>query len=92
MSGAGMVHPNMLKRVGLDPAKYSGFAWGMGLDRIAMARYNINDIRALYNGDLIYRVWGYILSDMERVRKMHCKFIRIVKANFLGWELSKLNF
>lgn len=54
--GAGMVHPNILKRVGLDPQKYSGFAWGMGLDRIAMDRFHITDIRALYNGDLIYKI------------------------------------
>ncbi len=56
MLGAGMIHPNMLKKVELDPQKYSGFAWGMGLDRLAMARYKINDIRALYNGDLIYNL------------------------------------
>ncbi len=56
MLGAGMVHPNMLKKVHLDPAKYSGFAWGMGLDRIAMDRYHIPDIRSLYNGDLIYKI------------------------------------
>jgi len=54
--GAGMIHPNMFKRVGLDPQKYSGFAWGMGLDRIAMTRYGITDIRSLYNGDLIYKI------------------------------------
>ena len=56
MLGAGMVHPNMLKKVKLDPDKYSGFAWGMGLDRIAMDRYGISDIRSLYNGDLIYKI------------------------------------
>lgn len=55
MLGAGMVHPNMLRRVGLDPAIYSGFAWGMGLDRIVMTRYGISDIRSLYNGDIGYR-------------------------------------
>lgn len=54
MLGAGMVHPNMLRRVHLDPAKYSGFAWGMGLDRIVMQRYGIRDIRSLYNGDIGY--------------------------------------
>ena len=54
MLGAGMIHPNMLRRVGLDPAVYSGFAWGMGLDRIVMQRYNIRDIRSLYNGDIGY--------------------------------------
>lgn len=56
ISGAGMVHPNMLERVGLDPQKYSGFAFGMGLDRVAMTRYGINDIRALFNGDLVYKI------------------------------------
>lgn len=54
--GAGMVHPKMLKRVGLDPEKYSGFAWGIGLDRVAMTRYGIKDIRALFNGDLVYNI------------------------------------
>lgn len=55
MLGAGMVHPNMLRRVNLDPAVYSGFAWGMGLDRIVMQRYGISDIRSLYNGDISYK-------------------------------------
>jgi phenylalanyl-tRNA synthetase alpha chain len=56
MLGAGMIHPNMFRKVNLDPAKYSGFAWGMGLDRIVMSRYSLNDIRALYNGDLVYKI------------------------------------
>jgi phenylalanyl-tRNA synthetase alpha chain len=56
MLGAGMIHPNMLRAVNIDPDKYSGFAWGMGLDRIAMAKYGINDIRALYNGSLTYNL------------------------------------
>lgn len=54
--GAGMIHPNMFVKVGLDPAKVSGFAWGMGLDRIVMTRYGISDIRSLTNGDLIYGI------------------------------------
>jgi len=56
MLGGGMVHPNMFRVVGIDPAKYSGFAWGMGLDRITMARCKINDIRALFNGNLVYKI------------------------------------
>ncbi len=56
MLGAGMIHPNMFKKVNLDPEKISGFAWGMGLDRIVMARYGISDIRSLTNGDLIYNL------------------------------------
>ncbi len=55
MLGAGMIHPNMLRRVGHDPSVISGFAWGMGLDRIVMQRYGINDIRSLYNGDIMYK-------------------------------------
>lgn len=55
MLGAGMVHPNMLRLVKLDPNKFSGFAWGMGSDRIVMDRFNIPDIRALYNGEIGYR-------------------------------------
>lgn len=54
MLGAGMVHPNMFIKAGLDPDIYSGFAWGMGLDRIVMQRYGISDIRSLYNGDIGY--------------------------------------
>ncbi|MBI2474221.1 MAG: phenylalanine--tRNA ligase subunit alpha [Candidatus Taylorbacteria bacterium] len=48
----GMVHPNVLKAAGIDPKKYRGFAFGMGIDRMVMVRYGISDIRTLYNGDL----------------------------------------
>ncbi|MDR2976674.1 MAG: phenylalanine--tRNA ligase subunit alpha [Streptococcaceae bacterium] len=50
--GAGMVHPNVLEMSGLDSKVYSGFAFGMGQERIAMLRYGINDIRGFYQGDL----------------------------------------
>lgn len=50
--GAGMVHPNVLKMVSYDPDKYSGFAFGMGAERIAMLKYGINDIRLFYENDL----------------------------------------
>lgn len=50
--GAGMVHPNVLKNCGIDPNKYTGFAAGLGLDRIAMIKYGISDIRDLYEGDI----------------------------------------
>lgn len=49
--GAGMVHPNVLEMAGIDSAKYSGFAFGLGQERIAMLRYGINDIRGFYLGD-----------------------------------------
>lgn len=50
--GAGMVHPNVLRESGIDPAVYSGFAFGMGIDRLAVMKYGIDDIRHLYSGDL----------------------------------------
>lgn len=50
--GAGMVHPNVLHGVGIDSTVYSGFAFGMGIDRLAVMKYGINDIRDLYTGDL----------------------------------------
>ncbi len=50
--GAGMVHPAVLDRVKLDPKKYQGFAFGLGLERLAMIKYNIPDIRLFYSGDL----------------------------------------
>ncbi len=50
--GAGMVHPNVFKSAGYVPGNWQGFAFGMGIDRIAMMKYRINDIRLLYSGDL----------------------------------------
>jgi phenylalanyl-tRNA synthetase alpha chain len=52
MGGAGLVHPNVFKAVGIDPTKWQGFAFGFGLDRIAMLRFGIDDIRSIYSGDL----------------------------------------
>ena len=50
--GAGMVHPNVLKNVNIDPEEYSGFAFGMGIDRLMMMKYNVPDVRISYTGDL----------------------------------------
>lgn len=50
--GGGMVHPNVLRDSGIDPEIYSGFAFGVGVDRLVLMRYGIDDIRLLYNGDL----------------------------------------
>lgn len=50
--GAGMVHPNVLKGVGYDPSVYTGFAFGMGVERVAMVKYGIDDIRLFYSNDL----------------------------------------
>ncbi|MGL4546979.1 phenylalanine--tRNA ligase subunit alpha [Eubacterium aggregans] len=50
--GCGMVHPNVLRHCGIDPDVYSGFAFGMGLDRIALTKYGINDLRLLFENDV----------------------------------------
>ena len=50
--GSGMVHPEVLRGCGIDPEVYSGFAFGIGLERITMGRYNINDMRMLYENDM----------------------------------------
>lgn len=50
--GAGMVHPQVLKNGGIDPEKYQGFAFGMGIERLAMLKYNIDDVRLFYENDL----------------------------------------
>ncbi|MHB1099089.1 MAG: phenylalanine--tRNA ligase subunit alpha [Burkholderiales bacterium] len=52
VGGCGMVHPNVLKHVGWDSEKYLGFAFGMGLDRLAMLKYGVNDLRLFFSNDL----------------------------------------
>ena len=59
--GSGMVHPNVLKMNGYDPDKYTGFAFGTGLDRLAMFKYGITDIRLLYQNDVRF------LSQFDRL-------------------------
>jgi phenylalanyl-tRNA synthetase alpha chain len=53
--GSGMIHYNTLKACGIDPEVYSGFAFGMGLDRMVMSKYGIKDIRKLYGGEIVYK-------------------------------------
>jgi phenylalanyl-tRNA synthetase alpha chain len=50
--GAGMVHPNVLRNCGIDPLEYSGFAFGMGIDRLGVMKYGVDDVRHFYSGDL----------------------------------------
>lgn len=54
MGGGGMIHGKVLKQAGIDPNKYMGFAFGLGLDRWVMAKYNITDIRTLLGGNITY--------------------------------------
>ncbi|MDR1889822.1 MAG: phenylalanine--tRNA ligase subunit alpha [Zoogloeaceae bacterium] len=52
IAGCGMVHPNVLNHAGIDPEKYTGFAFGFGPDRLTMLRYGVNDLRLFFEGDL----------------------------------------
>ena len=52
LSGAGQVHPKVVRNFGLDPERYIGFAFGSGIERLAMLRYGINDLRIFFEGDL----------------------------------------
>jgi phenylalanyl-tRNA synthetase alpha chain len=63
--GSGMVHPNVIKAGGLDPDKYQGYAFGMGLDRIAMLKYAIPDLRDMFSADLRWlRHYGFTALDV----------------------------
>ena len=65
--GSGMVHPRVIANCGLDPAIYQGFAFGMGIDRIAMLKYGINDLRAFFDADLRWlRHFGFSALEMPR--------------------------
>lgn len=57
MGGAGIIHPNVMKMAGIDTNKWEGFAFGLGLDRWVMAKYNITDIRTLLGGNLGYKYY-----------------------------------
>jgi phenylalanyl-tRNA synthetase alpha chain len=52
ISGSGQVHPNVIRNYGLDPERYIGFAFGSGIERLAMLRYGIDDLRLFFEGDL----------------------------------------
>jgi len=59
--GSGMVHPNVLRHAGIDPSEYQGFAFGMGIERIAMLKYGIPDLRPFYDSDLRWmRHYGFL--------------------------------
>ncbi|WP_412050857.1 phenylalanine--tRNA ligase subunit alpha [Hoeflea sp. Naph1] len=63
--GCGMMHPNVLRAGGLDPDEYQGFAWGMGLDRIAMLKYGMPDLRDFFNADVRWTShYGFRPLDM----------------------------
>ncbi|MFQ1701110.1 phenylalanine--tRNA ligase subunit alpha [Loktanella agnita] len=66
--GSGMVHPKVLQAAGIDPAQWQGFAFGMGIDRIAMLKYGIPDLRAFFDSDLRWlRHYGFSALDQPTV-------------------------
>jgi phenylalanyl-tRNA synthetase alpha chain len=68
--GSGMVHPNVLKAGGIDPDRYQGWAFGMGLDRIAMLKYGIPDLRAFFEADLRWlRHYGFRAIDVPTLAR-----------------------
>jgi phenylalanyl-tRNA synthetase alpha chain len=63
--GCGMVHPKVLENVGIDPERYQGFAFGIGIDRLAMLKYGIPDLRAFFEADLRWlRHYGFAALDI----------------------------
>jgi phenylalanyl-tRNA synthetase alpha chain len=63
--GSGMVHPNVLAACGLDPQEWQGFAFGVGIDRLAMLKYGMDDLRAFFDGDLRWlRHYGFAALDV----------------------------
>ena len=66
--GSGMVHPKVLEAGGIDPAEWQGFAFGMGIDRIAMLKYGVPDLRAFFDSDLRWlRHYGFAALDMPNL-------------------------
>ena len=68
--GCGMVHPNVLKNCGIDPDEYQGFAFGMGLDRLTMLKYNIPDLRSLFDTDIRWiEHYGFLPLDVPTITR-----------------------
>ena len=66
--GSGMVHPKVLENCGIDPARYQGFAFGLGIERAAMLKYGIPDLRTFYDSDLRWlRHYGFLPFDMPSI-------------------------
>jgi phenylalanyl-tRNA synthetase alpha chain len=68
--GCGMVHPNVLAACGIDSTRYQGFAFGLGIERAAMLKYGIPDLRTFYESDLRWlRHYGFAALDIPSVAK-----------------------
>ena len=68
--GSGMVHPQVLRNVSLDPSKYKGFAFGLGIDRLAMLKYGMTDLRSFFDSDLRWlRHYGFRALDIPSLSR-----------------------
>jgi phenylalanyl-tRNA synthetase alpha chain len=76
IAGCGMVHPNVLRFGGIDPEKYTGFAFGMGPDRLTMLRYGINDLRLFFDGDLRFLAVPLIVRPVMQFSESWLRRIR----------------
>jgi phenylalanyl-tRNA synthetase alpha chain len=66
--GCGMVHPNVLRNVNIDPDEYQGYAFGVGIERLAMLKYGISDLRTFYDNDLRWlKHFGFIPLDIPSI-------------------------
>ena len=83
--GCGMVHPKVLSAAGVDPEKYSGFAFGMGVERLAMLRYGVNDLRLFFENDVRF------LNQFWLVNVGHCSCVQVnCISSFLRRQESNL--
>ena len=63
-----MVHPNVLKNVNIDPNEYQGYAFGVGIERLAMLKYGISDLRTFYDNDLRWlKHFGFVSLDIPSI-------------------------
>ncbi|MFH7422916.1 hypothetical protein RA276_30690, partial [Pseudomonas syringae pv. tagetis] len=68
--GCGMVHPNVLRMYGFDPEQFQGFAFGMGVERLAMLRYGVNDLRLFFDNDLRFLAqFRLVVTNCQESRK-----------------------
>src|SRR3546814_1298984 len=86
--GSGMVHPNVIRACGLDPAEWQGFAFGTGVDRLAMLKYGMNDLRAFFDGDLRWlRHYGF--SALDRSEEHTSELQSLMRISYAVFCLKK---
>ena len=98
ISGCGMVHPNVLRASGVDPERYTGYAFGAGIDRLAMLRYGVNDLRLFFDNDLRFLKQFRTLQRMKLPYGWLADWVRLpwgapelgARLTMAGFELESL--